>query len=69
MLSSPARRQDGVEPEQQLLNVGSFCSEFELDDSILTAFCSLEIIIPLVASVDLNDCIENASGDLLFVTG
>lgn len=67
--SSLARRQNDVEPEQQLFDVDSFCSEFALDGSMLTAFCSLKVIIPLVASVDLNGCIENASGDLLFAVG
>ena len=67
-LPSPARRQDGLVQRQELRGVGDFCSEFGLEGSTLTAFCSLGGFVPITV-IDLDDCIENASGDLQFVAG
>lgn len=56
-------------PDDQLLAVRDQCFEFKLEGSILTAFCAFQGTIPAKASVDLNDCIENSSGEMLFVKG
>ena len=56
-------------PDDQLLPARDQCFEFKLEGSILTAFCVFKGTIPAEASVDLNDCIENSSGEMLFVKG
>lgn len=56
-------------PDDQLLPANDQCFEFKLKGSTLTAFCALKGIVPAEASVDLNDCIENSYGEILFAKG
>lgn len=56
-------------PDDQLLPVNDQCFEFKLEGSTLTAYCAFGRIVPAEASVDLNDCKENSSGEMLFVNG
>jgi hypothetical protein len=53
--------------DDQLLPVNDQCFNFRLEGSTLRAFCVFNGIVPTEASVDLNDCIENSSGEMLFV--
>lgn len=56
-------------PDDQLQPANDQCFEFKLEDSTLTAYCAFNGIVPAKSSVDLNHCIENSSGEMLFVNG
>lgn len=67
--SVSGRANDATVSDGQLLAVSDQCFEFKLEGSTLTAFCAFKGTIPAEASVDLNNCIENSSGEMLFVQG
>lgn len=56
-------------PDDQLLPVNDQCFEFNLNGSTLTAYCAFKGAAVAEARIDLNQCIENASGEMLFVEG
>ena len=67
--SVSGRSDNAAIPDEQLLAVRDQCFEFKLEGSTLTAFCAFKGTIPAEASVDLNSCIENSSGEMRFVKG
>lgn len=65
--SVSGRASVAVTADDQLLPVDDQCFNFRLEGSTLRAFCVFNGLVPTEASVDLNDCIENSSGEMLFV--
>lgn len=68
-VSVSGRASTAAIPDDQLLPVNDQCFDFKLEGSTLKAFCAFKGTVPAAASVDLNSCIENSSGELLFVKG
>lgn len=65
----PGRRDGTTAPDDLLLAVRDNCFEVKLEGNTLTAFCLSKSVAPTDVSVDLNQCLENSFGDMLFVEG